>query len=67
MQGPHQLAQKSIKTGTGDLSTSASKLSLVIVIPLLIKNPPETPADVSYVFKLSILYGIPFGNILALT
>jgi hypothetical protein len=34
-QGPHHSAQKSTNTGTGDLSTSASKLSPRISIPAL--------------------------------
>src|SRR5215469_8136095 len=41
-QGPHQVAQKSIKTGLSDLSTSESKFaSFTSTIALFAIDPPE--------------------------
>src|SRR5580700_732209 len=42
-QGPHQVAQKSIRTGLSDFNTSASKFaSVTSTIPLLAIVPPDT-------------------------
>jgi hypothetical protein len=43
LQGPHQAAQKSTSTGTGDFSTSCSKFASVTAAAFAMATPPSSP------------------------